>query len=180
MSNKKGKIPSDHYIINTVTRATEAGLGMPNTGRNWVDMNLTADPEFAELTRKQGPALREEMKREGMANHLCGVAKFLHTTNHLTPGVYQYRTDEKGWIWIPKEEKETAKRIFLNLRKIDPEVSFHEMGLRLTPAELKELGSEWEKTMEDIRNRREYYQMSKDDLESLSSAETPPESKKTK
>jgi hypothetical protein len=134
MSKEEKKNPSEYYVIDTRTSNTHQA-GKKNPGRDYQELNLIANEEYAELVGyQQNGKLREKTNGSPIDYALRGRASNFHDMSHMTPEVFQNKTDENGFIWI--KDREDAKRVMKNLLKLDPEVEFFPMGKTMTKEEL--------------------------------------------
>lgn len=129
--------PREFYIIDTRTPNTIGYIGEDkNLGRNWAEFDLAANPEYKAMLGMRGEKLKKANAESGVELAYRGRPENFHDMNHLTEEVTIYKTED-GFVWIPKEKPEDAKRIMRSLRKLDAKVSWHPMGAFMTEEELK-------------------------------------------
>jgi hypothetical protein len=126
--------PRSFYIIDTRTYSTREAGGK-NPGRDWVDVELLKNQEYKDMASMNPPQLREATKDTGLPPQVRARASNFHDMLHMTPEVFQYRTEE-GRIWIPESNVDDARRIYKALKKLDKEIDWDENGLSLSEEEL--------------------------------------------
>lgn len=119
--------PRDHFLVNTVTKSAKAG-------RDYVYQDYSRNPDVKALMEKASSGtLSAEFPDLPNSKNLCAKAKNFIMPEHTTEEVDVYSTDENGLIWIHKTDPSTANKIFNALKRIDPGVTWHPMGLTPPP-----------------------------------------------
>jgi hypothetical protein len=128
--------PSDFYILDLRTSSTDCGMKAKNLGRNfeWVDLEDNDDYKVMKDLERSGK-LKEAMAQSGAPIHLRGKAENFHDVTMMPEPRYKA---EEGFVWIPKTEREDAKKVMKALRVLDKEVEWFHLGQKLTEEELRE------------------------------------------
>lgn len=129
--------PRDFYVVDTRTPNTMGYVGeRKNSGRVWAELDLAANPEYRQMLGMRGEKLKKSNAESGVELAYRGRPENFHDKNHMTEEITSYFTED-GFVWIPAEKMEDAKRVMRALRKLDADVEWHPMGKSMTEEELK-------------------------------------------
>jgi hypothetical protein len=140
-TKKETRLPADFYILDTRTRRTEDSVTGSNPGRQFAVTNFELNADYAELKAKEkirSLATDPLVTSAGIPQRVARLAANLHEMSHMTKEVFEYETEADGRLWIPKDKKEDAIRVFKMLYWHDNLIELEPLGAQFETKAIKE------------------------------------------